>query len=358
MVAVLFFVQLDPVVASSSFSLVCLSVREMAHTHICELICMPVYPWRPERAAGTLCITLYCIPWDGACDWTRLLPLLSTTLRYREPWPCLSFTCCWGFELRSVSLHSSLLWRRHSLLFLTVHQHPCLLSPCAATFQAASAEALIFPSVLSTAPIHEKTPKHMPGHLLSRPSCLRLRVPLALPCYLKWPRQQPEQSLVFGAHCAAVCAYSLFRVLLPSTFLLKTQWISELLCVAAPDLWAVLVPSQCVWAAASVVASAPSLPQITGPRDSVVTSCLWKPERDLSGYNGENFARKLRFDSTAGRRGPRMCILASSRWFGAAHSVCPGRGCVSHSAPSGLPAVMAEGSEALSYDDSFLCRVA
>lgn len=26
----------------------------MAHTHICELIYMPVCPWRPERASGTL----------------------------------------------------------------------------------------------------------------------------------------------------------------------------------------------------------------------------------------------------------------------------------------------------------------
>lgn len=156
----------------------------MAHAHICELICILCVHGdqrgrqAPSVSLSTVFLEMGPVTEPGArlvagrkLRWSSLLPVLSTTLRHREPWPCLSFPCCWGFELRSVSLHSSLLWRRHGLLFLSFRQHPCLLSPCAATFQAASAEALIFPSVLSTAPIHEKTPKHMPGHLLSRPSC-------------------------------------------------------------------------------------------------------------------------------------------------------------------------------------------
>lgn len=71
----------------------------MAHTHICELTCIPVCPWRPERASGTLCIysLLYFLEMGPVTEpgarlvagcklrWSFLLPLLSTALRCREP---------------------------------------------------------------------------------------------------------------------------------------------------------------------------------------------------------------------------------------------------------------------------------
>lgn len=61
-------------------------------------------------------------------------------------------------------------------------------------------------------------------------------------------------------------------------------------------------------------------PQITGPGDSVVKGCFGKPERDLIGYSGGDFVRKLGFDSTSGR----CCILASSRLpLAGSHSGAP-----------------------------------
>lgn len=67
----------------------------MAHAHICELICMPVCPWRPERTSGTLLyhsglcfVELGPVTEPGArllgsrkLRWSSFLSLLSTTLR-------------------------------------------------------------------------------------------------------------------------------------------------------------------------------------------------------------------------------------------------------------------------------------
>jgi hypothetical protein len=52
--------------------------------------------------------------------------------------------------------------------------------------------------------------------------------------------------------------------------------------------------------------------------EGICGQCLWKTEKDLNGYSGENLVGKLKFDSAAGGWDPGMCVSASSRWSGPA----------------------------------------
>lgn len=78
---------------------------------------------------------------------------------------------------------------------------------------------------------------------------------------------------VLSVESASTCVLR-SRAALPPTFLLQTQGGFLSCSVWQPQICEQLVPGQRVRAAASVAASAPSLPQITGPRGSVVTGCL------------------------------------------------------------------------------------